>query len=367
MMRLTIRCFSLVLALSAVCRAADFQAKTADGQVIQGEYLGTEDGIVKIKTIYGMVAIPSKDIITLSALEAAPKPDAPQPVPQPSLTPVITSNTDDSKNAGLTFKEPKGVAISSLLASRMPPIPEAVKQHRIDLVRQIRNFSDSSDLSRNRIIRQLQNFGLTAYPFIEAAYTGPNDLFDKVELLQAVALPHHPYCAMIISTTHADAVSELGRIANSPPPLPPEILTKDRNRTPTRAQMQRNMARLVRSLEGYASIAGGPFNTLFLLRVYKERYGGESDPLLHDVMADRQRLATVVGDLKNKADAWLPEDRPMLIDLALPLHFKKTDDLREVVQDLLKKILPDKHPKWDAPEAEWVEWWMKAKDELLKK
>lgn len=360
-------CLAFVLFMFAFCRAADFQAKTADGQVIQGEYLGTENGIVNIKTVYGMVAIPSKDIITLTALEAAPKPEATGPTPAPSLTPVITTNTDASKNEGLTFKEPKGVAMSSLLASRMPRIPEALKQTRIELVRQIRNFSDSSDLSRNKIIRQLQNFGLMAYPFIEAAYTGPNDLFDKIELLQAVALPHHPYSAVMLESTHADAMAELVRLATAPPPLPPEILTKDRNRTPTRAQMQRNMARCVRSLEGYASIAGGPFNTLFLLKTYRERYGGESDPLLHDVGADRVRLAMVAGDLKNKADAWLPEDRPMLIDQALPLHFKKNEDLRDVVQDLLKKLIPDKHPKWDAPESEWVEWWIKAKEEMLKK
>src|ERR1041384_2873387 len=60
--KFTILCNLIMLSLASVAGAAELQAKTVDGQVIQGEYLGTENDIVSIKTIYGLMAIPSRNI-----------------------------------------------------------------------------------------------------------------------------------------------------------------------------------------------------------------------------------------------------------------------------------------------------------------
>ena len=118
-------------------RSADLQAKTIDGQVIQGEYLGTANNIVRIKTNYGVVSIPSKNIVTLLAVEIPDKPAGPP-----------TIKDDDPNLDAMVFKPPQSVNVTSLLAARMPRIPEADVRSRLELFRCIRNFGDSSDVSR---------------------------------------------------------------------------------------------------------------------------------------------------------------------------------------------------------------------------
>ena len=335
-------------------RAADLQAKTIDGQVVQGEYLGTENNIVRIKTIYGTVSIPSKNIVTLLAVSL---PDKPEGVP---------AVKDDVANLdALVFKEPKTVNLASLLAARMPRIPEAGVQSRIELFRLIRNFGDSSDASRLKIIRNLGSYGLMAYPYIEGSYVEPLDLNDKVQLVQAVSGQRKPYSAQIFSQIHASLLADMARATSIAPQLPTEIVTK-RNNIVTREQHLRGVANNIRLIEGYASQSGGPFNALFLLTIYKDRYGANSDALLKDLLSDRARLAATAIDYKNPATGWTVGDRVALIEITFPLYFKDNDDLKDLAEDFLKKLLPEKHPKWDTPQAEWFEWWGKQRDELLK-
>src|SRR5437016_4123633 len=42
--------------------SAEFQIKTIDGQTVQGEYLGTEKEIVRLRSKYGLVQIPAADV-----------------------------------------------------------------------------------------------------------------------------------------------------------------------------------------------------------------------------------------------------------------------------------------------------------------
>lgn len=346
----------LILAVAtcvSAARAADLQAKTVDGQVVQGEYLGTENNIVRIKTIYGTVSIPSKNIVTLLAVS----------IEKPEGTPAVK---EDALNLDtLVFKEPKNINLTSLLAARMPRIPEAGVQSRIELFRLIRNFGDSSDASRLKIIRSLGSYGLMAYPYIEGSYVEQADLSDKVQLVQAVSGTRRPYSAQIFSQVHASLLADMTRVSSTAPQLPTEIVTK-RNNIVTRDQHLRNVANNTRLIEGYASQSGGPFNALFLLTIYKERYGANSDALLKDLLSDRARLAATAVDFKNPATGWTAQDRVTLIEMAFPLYFKDNDDLKSLVEDFLKKLLPEKHPKWYASQAEWFEWWNKQREELLK-
>ncbi len=332
--------------------AADLQAKTTDGQVVQGEYLGTENNVVRIKTSYGIVSIPSKNIVSLVAVNS---PDKSAPATQDA-----NANLD-----ALVFKEPLNVTLTSLLAARMPSIPEPDGRSRIELFRCIRNFSDSSDNSRQRIVRILGNYGLMAYPFIEGTHNAPNDLDDKVELIQAVAGPRRPYGAQIFAATHANAMSELSRTAYLPPQLPYEVATRG-NYAPTREERIKTIAREIRIIEGYAAASGGPFNALFLLNIYKSRYNGDADVLLKNIATDRARLAVVATDYKSPASGWTTPDRVLVIDMSFPLYFRDNEDIQNLAQELLKKLLPDKHPAWDAPQAEWFQWWSKQRGELLK-
>src|SRR6185369_1375509 len=105
------------------------------------------------------------------------------------------------------------------------------------------------------------------------------------------------------------------------------------------------------AVEGYASVAGGPFNSLFLLDVYKRRYTAESiDPLLNDIARDRTRLGNAAGDVKGSRSVWTLDDRLMLIEQLLPLLFVDNEELNTLPRDLLKKLLPSGYPKWDAPQ-----------------
>src|SRR5688572_32898218 len=61
------------IAAATVC-GAELQIRTTDGQTVQGEYLGTENKIVKVRTKFGIVQIPSKDIVTLTAVAAPAAP-----------------------------------------------------------------------------------------------------------------------------------------------------------------------------------------------------------------------------------------------------------------------------------------------------
>ena len=62
-------------------QAGEYQVRTADGQTLQGEYLGTEDGVVKLRTKYGVQQIPFKDVLAMTQVVAAPKP---APAEQPA-------------------------------------------------------------------------------------------------------------------------------------------------------------------------------------------------------------------------------------------------------------------------------------------
>src|SRR5258706_15909158 len=91
-----------LIALCAGVRAADLQGKTIDGQVIQGEYLGTENNFLRLKTVYCTVSIPAKDIVTLTAVSIQEKPKAPEGAPAPVVV-------EDARLDAMVFKEPKGV------------------------------------------------------------------------------------------------------------------------------------------------------------------------------------------------------------------------------------------------------------------
>ncbi|MEI6234819.1 MAG: hypothetical protein WCT04_17330 [Planctomycetota bacterium] len=345
----------ILTVLMSNAHAADLQAKTTDGQVIQGEYLGSENDIVRLKTSYGVVSIPSKNIVTLLAVNS---PDKAAPGTAPA-------KGEDINVDALVFKEPKNVVLSSLLAARMPRIPEPDVRSRLELFRCIRNFGDSSDASRQRIVRTLSGFGLMAYPFIEGAYNGPNELQDKVELIQAVTGTRKPYSAQIFASVHAAALNDISRAANEAPQLPYESLAP-RNAVTSREQRLKNLARDIRLIEGYASASGGPFNALFLMGIYKSRYSGDADALLKNLTLDRIRLAGTASNFKDPRSGWTSDDRVLLIELVFPLYFKDNADLKSIAESFLKNLIPDHHPEWDAPQAEWFQWWSKQRSQILK-
>jgi len=257
------------------------------------------------------------------------------------------------------------VNLQSMLAARMPPIQEPDVRSRLELVRCIRNFAESSDASRQRIVRTLSSYGLMAYTYIEASYTNSTDLQDKIELIQAVTGPHRPYSAQIFSSVHEAAIAEITRTANQPPDFPEEYVSK-RPTTLTREQRLRNIAHDTRLIEGYASASGGPFNAIFLLKVYKRRYDGDSDALLKNLASDRARLAAIAADCKESNSACTPEDRVLLIETAFPWMYKDNDELKSLAEAFLKKLLPESHPKWDAPQSDWFRWWSKHRNQVLK-
>ena len=348
-------CILFFLYLTATLSAAEFQVKTLDGQTLQGEYLGTEKEIVKIRSKYGIVQIPAADVKSMIRVS-----DSPAAVKTPkaeSAAPV---------DEGPSFPEVKPPDILSLLAARSAANPPAEpdKSSRQEIFRLIRNFADTNDSLRRRSIRTLQEYGRMAYPFLAAAYVEPFEINIRVDLLQVLAVQNSPLTTGIFMEAHKTASREKEATAAEPPLPPPDYVSKrDRNQPRTRGQFLNIDAQNVLAIEGYAAVAGGPFNALFLLDIYKKRYTGDSiDPLLVDSARYRTRLGNAAGEIKGSRSIWTLDDRMMLIEQLLPLLFKEDEELKTLPRDLLKKLLPSGYPKWEAPQGEWVEWWNKRKD-----
>ena len=123
-------------------------------------------------------------------------------------------------------------------------------------------------------------------------------------------------------TTHELAMAEMQRLRSSTGEVPPGYFSSRYQNTETyRPQRLRTAAQNIRRLESFAAVSGGPFNALFLLGVYKERYSGTYAALLMDLHLDAARLAATALDYKNAASGWTPQDRVLLCEMAFPLYF----------------------------------------------
>jgi len=381
----------LVLGLPLFLRApaGEYEIHTADGQTLQGEYLGMEDGVVKLKTKFGVLQINSKDVVTMTAAppKAAPaeqpagdQPAAEKPAPEkeaaPPPPPAKAAKPEAKESAKAeppekpaapprTFPEPKmpdPVALATTSAALAPP-PEPSKQEYLQMDRAVSNFADTNTGSRKRSVRMLQSFGRMAEPFIEGAYNNPAELNVRVDLLEALAVPGRALTTPIFAKAHAQALAALSQAGSGPPPAPDPFAKGDRPMT--RSELMQLALSNVLDLEGYMSTAGGPYNTLFLLDTYRKRYSSDkTETLLLGLARDRARLAAAAADAGRSRSAWDTEDRIRVIELALPMLFKDNRDLQALSQALLTKLLPASHPKWTADEEDWVDWWEKARDKI---
>ena len=343
--------FLLVLGLwvSARVHAAELQIRTIDGQTVQGEYLGTDQNVVRLRCKYGVLEVPSKDIVTMTAVA---------PLPKNSEESNAVAVGKQAPEETRTFPETQIPKLMPLIAIRMAgeDVPEPTHLERLDLYRGIRTFSNNSNKGREKTIARFQDLGIKAYPFIAAAYTQPFEIGDKIDLLRVLAVPNSPFTAGVFHETHRTALALLNQAEAQPPVLQPEYVQN----APNMAEQLNAGAANVLAIEEYASIAGGPFNTLFLLEVYKRRYSAEKmDLLLSDIGRDRARLSSTAADAGQANSYWTAQDRQMLCEQLLPLLFKNNDDLNLLARELLKKLLPPGYPKWSAAQETWVEWWEK--------
>jgi hypothetical protein len=353
-----------LLALFTACmaaglaRASDVQIKTADGETIQGEFLGTQDGVIKVRSKYGEVSIPAKDVITM--IKA---PDAAAPADSKKK-----KANADPESAPIKFPEPRDVNLIALLAARTPdpPVPTAVQ--RQEILRYIHNFRGSTDKYRTKAINVLQDFGEMAYPYFAGEYVTADDLDDKVQLLAAVAVPGSPYTAGIFAKTHAMAITEFNKASSDAPTQLPNFVTKKEREgaNPQTAQLKAAAIRVL-AIEADASVAQGPFNTLFLFQIYKARYSAEANALLNDPNRDRVLLGAAASDAGKSDSEWRGSDRVMFAEQAFPLLFQDNADLKSIAEELLKRVLPAAHPKFTASEEEWFNWWAKNKEKVEKK
>ena len=336
--------------------AAEIQVRTDDGQILQGEHLETKNGLVKLQTRFGVVSVPERNIVTILAA----KPEAPAgaaPAALPDLPRV--------------FSQPPAINIIALVAKQLAvtPPPEPTKVQRQQIFRAVRNFAEVNPPARAQIIRTLQDFGLMAQPFVSAALQEPFNLQNRIDLFESLAVPGEALSAGSFAEVHAQAVSSLENMAVTPAPPQPEDLTQEDLKHPlSKADWLRVASSNVLKIEGYATAAGGPFNTLFLLNTYRQRYGGPTiDPLLADIRRDAARLADAARDAKRARTSWTSLDRITVAEQVFPQLFADNENLNALAQPLLKNVLPAGHPGWDAPQAEWVAWWLtKGRPSLLK-
>ena len=108
-------------------------------RLIQGEYLGTVENFVRIRTAYGTVSIPQKNVVTLLAVNSAAPPAPADGTPEivegaKLIAPAAPAATEPVVEA-LRFKAPPDVSLSSLLAARMPRLAEPPTQARSEMLR----------------------------------------------------------------------------------------------------------------------------------------------------------------------------------------------------------------------------------------
>ena len=380
-------CLLFGLLLQPAARAAEMQVKTVDGQTVQGEYLGTDNGIIKLRSKFGVLEIAAKDVVSMKEVavgkrvapaqpepkeedkkEEAATPPAPPPEPEPAAPAPNPAPASAPAHPARTFPEPRlpdVVALANARAARFP-VPEADKNARQEIFRALRNFPDTNAGARRKIVRTLQDYGRMAEPFIAPAFPSPAEIYERVDILEALAVPGRTFSTPMFAETHKVALAAMDQTDTGPPPMPPEYISRrDRDRPMLRSDLLKLAAANVLDIEGYASTAGGPFNALFLLDIYKKRYTSEkTSPLLLSVARDRTRLAATAADANRSRSSWTRDDKVMLDELALPLLFKDNDDLAVLAKDFLTRLLPSGHPKWDAPQDDWVTWWEKAKEKM---
>jgi hypothetical protein len=392
-----IACVVAGLVLPLAAHAAEYQVKTAGGETVQGEYLGTENGAVKLRGKYGVLQIAVKDIVSMKEIAAAAKPapaaaEAPEekeappdtpvkaaadtvvkpPAPPPEPPPKAASKTAPAQAQapsapGLTFPDvraPDPVALATARAINFPA-PEPTKSERQEIDRCMRNFADTNTAGRMKIIRTLQSYGRMVDPFVVAMFVAPEELSARVGLLQSLAVSGRPFTTPVFAEAYRTALASMQQVENGPAQLPPAYLSKrDRDRPMGRSELLKLAADNVLAIEGYASTAGGPFNALFLLDIYRKRYtSDQTQPLLLSPARDRARLAATAADASRTRSSWTKDDRIALAEVTFPLLFRD-GDLQLFAKDFLTKLLPTGHPKWDADQGDWVEWWEKAKEKL---
>lgn len=351
MVRIVCTFLAVTLSLTAAF-ASEVQLRTNDGQTIQGEYLGTEDGIVKIRSKYGVLSVPTKDVLSLGK--------APDPGAQSSGKPaVVDANTAPEQ----LFPTIPDKNITALMATRAPPAPEPTRAERTVLSIAVQNLKNSPPNLDAKYLAQLRQYGAKAYPFVASAYTDPLDLDVRVHMVSALAESDSPYTAGIFADTHATAWEVFNHALVEPPAPADNLIHVERVVVVGKREDLKTLAGQLLSIEAFASQAGGPFNTLFLFQIFKKRYAAESNPLLCDAKRDAGFLLVAAGDANNADSAWTGADRVDLAERAFPLLFKDNEDLQTIARALLERVLPQKgHPKWSAPQSEWYAWWLKNKD-----
>ncbi|MGD0094593.1 MAG: hypothetical protein ABSE73_32180 [Planctomycetota bacterium] len=417
---------ALGTALFLSAQAGEYQVRTADGQTLQGEYLGTEDGVVKLRTKYGVQQVPFKDVLAMTQVVAAPKPApaeepadkepaaeqpaaekeaapppppktrkrkpkekakaeepapeaaaeneaVPPPAPPKAAKPGATEGgKEEAPPPPPAFAEPKmpdPVALAKARAAEAEaedPRPQPRTAERQAIERALNNFMYSNQTNRGKIIRLLQGYGRMADQYIACAFTNPGQIDMRVEILEVLAVPGNALSTPVFAEVHRAALASMEQTAAGPEVPPPDYLSKqDRNQPLTRSDFVKVAASNVLDLEGYMSTAGGPFSTLFLLDVYRKRYTSDkTEQSLLGVVRDRTRLAAAAADAGRTRSEWTKAYRVSAIELALPMLFKDDSALQTLAQGLLTKLLPSTHPKWTAPEEDWVKWWEKTREKI---
>ena len=335
--------FITTLITAAFNRAYEIEVHTNDGQLLQGAYVGMDQNVLRMRTGVGDFLIGMGDIATTTNV---PAPGAAIPC------------SACASGACPLLPEAQPLDVRMLAAARLEGLNGGLANgDQREVLRAIRDFRFSSFPERKIAI--LRGYGLQAYPFLAAAYAQSFELQTKVNLLQTVAVRGESLSAGLLAQTHATAELVFRVTVASPPPQPPRYLTnRVRWVSPQDpGQSLQLVAGNLLQLEEYAATAGGPLNALFLWQTYRSRYSDpQSSPFLADLDRDRARLVATAQDASRHGSAWTASERALVVDQVLPAFFRCDDTSRELAQALLSRILPARHPKWSASEAEWAAW-----------
>lgn len=348
-----------VLTMAAGLWAADVELQTSDGQTVRGSLVKAGEEEVELKTDFGMVRIPRKQIKNPEAIDAALA-EAKRPPAKAVL-------------AGGRLNE------EGILAGRAKAADagKLTGKENAEAARLVGRFGDALGLEQDQIVQRLRELAPRVNELVGIAYKRPVEIETRARLISALAVRGNVGAMPILRLTHEDLYKAWERkLAETPDKN--SFFDRGARKVNTKEEIRRQaklMADLLPVLEGNAAEIGGADALLFLARIYRDRYGNKEQKILHDRDRDTLHLLYAAVDdpgivlAKKQAPLsvhWTPEERALAIEKLITHLEAPPKDYAKMLFPALGTLLPPGHPDFVAVDADWQAWWGEARAAVLK-
>lgn len=348
-----------VLTLAAGLWAADVELQTSDGQTVRGSLVKAGEEEVELKTDFGIVKIPRKQIKNPEAIDAA-QAEAKRPPAKAVL-------------AGGRLNE-EGILTGR---ARAADAGKLTGKENAEAARLVGRFGDALGLEQDQIVQRLRELVPRVNELVNLAYKRPVEIETRARLMAALAVRGNVSAMPILRQTHEDLYKAWERKLDETPDKN-SFFDRGARKVNTKEEIRRQaklMADLLPVLEGNAAEIGGADAMLFLARAFRDRYGNKELKELHNRDRDTLHLLYAAVDepgvvlAKKQAPLnvhWTPEERALAIEKLIAHLEAPPKDYAKMLFPALGTLLPPGHPDFVAAAADWQDWWGEARAAVLK-